>query len=304
MKTRWLIATVLIISLGCMNAPAHENGSNANESAAQEVAVSTTQDTKPFNPEPREVEANTYAALIPACTFKLGGYPAVEGASASEERTVSAFYLARHEVTVAEYRAFIEDGGYCNPQYWSEEGWQWRYAAQNTSPMDWESQEVAALPVRCVSYYEAEAYAAWIGGRLPTELEWEAALKGAENREFPWGGEWSTSRANFNYDGQPRLKPVGEDSATPEGVCDLLGSVREWTTNPIIDYPAYATPVDPGQQYGVVRGGSYLMSSPPGTDVLQSVRIIARCDTVREDYGIRVAFNACDYEDRKLDSRQ
>jgi formylglycine-generating enzyme required for sulfatase activity len=118
---------------------------------------------------------------------------------------IAPFFLQRHEVTNDEYRRFdpTHDAG---------------------APGD--------HPVTNVTWYEAMAYAAWLGGSLPTEAEWELAARGKNGRIYPWGNaEPTPARANFNWGArEPAPAPVGShpEGATPEGIHDLAGNVWEW----------------------------------------------------------------------------
>lgn len=113
--------------------------------------------------------------------------------------------------TNADYLAFIESGGYTDFRYWHAEGWDWVRQQQVTAPLywhringqwmyyTWEGLQPLAMdePVAHVSYYEAAAYAAWKGMRLPTEFEWEIAA-----RQFKWGKRWEwTESAYLPYPG-------------------------------------------------------------------------------------------------------
>ena len=109
------------------------------------------------------------------------------------------YRIATELVTNAEYLEFIEAGGYANFVWWHSEGWDWVKKNAVAAPMywhridhSWQQYTLAGLrpldpkqPVCHISYYEAVAYAAWKGCRLPTELEWEAASDG-----FDWGKRW------------------------------------------------------------------------------------------------------------------
>lgn len=147
--------------------------------------------------------------------------------------TVAPFDMDRREVTVGEYRAFLEATGRPPPPTWD-----------NDCPPsdDW--------PATGITWDEASAYARWAGKRLPTAEEWEWAARGAERRFFPWGNdEPDGTRANYadrrlavphndpdHDDGFESLAPVGSypAGATPEGLLDMGGNAREWTASPAL----------------------------------------------------------------------
>jgi ergothioneine biosynthesis protein EgtB len=171
------------------------------------------------------------------------------------------FSLADRPVTNSEYLAFIEDGGYQHPGLWHADGWA---AVQDHgwhAPLYWERVDDVwhemtlgglrpldpAAPVVHVSWFEAEAYAAWAGGRLPTEAEWELAA-----RTVPVAG-------NFVETG--RLHPA---PASGDGMQQLFGDVWEWTGSAYRPYPGYRAAEGALGEYNgkfmsgqvVLRGGS------------------------------------------------
>jgi len=124
---------------------------------------------------------------------------------------LNAFEIGPNLVTNAEYLEFIDAGGYQDFRYWHMEGWGWVNDNKITSPMywhqidgDWQVYTYHGLqklnlndPVCHISYYEAYAYAAWKGLRLPTEFEWEVAAP-----QFKWGKSWEwTESAYLPYPG-------------------------------------------------------------------------------------------------------
>jgi len=119
-------------------------------------------------------------------------------------------------------------------------------------PEDWDDQvEYPNRPVVGVSWFEAAAYSAWAGSRLPAEAEWEKAARGTEGRKFPWGNE-PADPSRLNSDGNVgRPTPVGlyPAGATPSGIYDMAGNVWEWCCD-VVNEPVR-----------VVRGGSWNFGS-------------------------------------------
>jgi ergothioneine biosynthesis protein EgtB len=123
---------------------------------------------------------------------------------------VPPFRIDRGLVTNAQYREFIGDGGYERPEYWGRAGAAWLMQQERSSPRYWQREgsifvtrrfgHLEALapnePVRHVSLYEAQAYCAWAGRRLPTESEWEYAATSALPG-FSWGALWEWTASPF-----------------------------------------------------------------------------------------------------------
>jgi formylglycine-generating enzyme required for sulfatase activity len=176
------------------------------------------------------------------------------------EVSLKAYKIGRYPVTVDEYRRFVENEGYTNPRWWQAGGF-----GQNQEPGEWDEQLLHPnRPVVGVSWFEAAAYCAWAGARLPTEAEWEQAARGTSGRKYPWGNEGpNTERANYADGKVGHPTPVGlyPRGATPEGIEDLAGNVWEWVAD---WYGAYYDespgPNPEGPESGkerVLRGGSW-----------------------------------------------
>jgi formylglycine-generating enzyme required for sulfatase activity len=169
-----------------------------------------------------------------------------------------------YEVTNAAYQKFIDAGGYTTREYWSDAGWSWKQGNNITGPKASSGFTDAQQPRVGISWYEAEAYAKWRGGRLPTEAEWEYAARGPDSLLYPWGNTWDGSKANTYENNYGKTKPVGsyESGKSWVGAYDLAGNVWEWVADWYSDtYYQQRVKNDPAGpdsgQSRVVRGGSW-----------------------------------------------
>ncbi|HEX3787829.1 MAG TPA: ergothioneine biosynthesis protein EgtB [Pseudonocardiaceae bacterium] len=225
--------------------------------------------------------------LVPGGPFTMGTDTepwALDNERPAHQTDVPAFVIDTTPVSNGAYLRFIEAGGYDDPKWWSAAGWAHRTEAGLTAPRFWQRDGSGWLrgrfgvvepvpvdePVLHVCFYEAEAYAAWAGRRLPTEAEWEKAARfdpaTGRSRRFPWGDEEPTpERANLGGR-HLRPAPVGAypAGASPLGVRQLIGDVWEWTSSDFHGYPGFQVFPYPeyskvffGPDYKVLRGGSF-----------------------------------------------
>jgi formylglycine-generating enzyme required for sulfatase activity len=180
--------------------------------------------------------------------------------------TLDGFWIGKYEVTNAQYRAFMEAGGYTHEEWWSEEGWAWLQRAKRKQPSFWTKApwNGADYPVVGVTWWEADAFARWVGMRLPTEAEWEKAARGTDGREWPWGNDWDAARTNSAESALERTTLVGlyPAGASPYGALDMAGNVSEWCSDwRVDDYYAVSPARNPtGPLTGlerVARGGEF-----------------------------------------------
>ncbi len=124
------------------------------------------------------------------------------------------------------------------------------------APAPWPSGSAPAdrLPVTRVPWGDAASYCAWKyrdGGRLPTEIEREAAARGRSGRAFPYGDAPQAAIANTESAHRTGPAPVGSfpRGATPDGIQDMSGNVWEWTSSPMVAYPGAPARGDSLREY-------------------------------------------------------
>ena len=159
--------------------------------------------------------------LVPAGEFTMGSANGDADERPPHQVYLDSFLIDRHEVTVEQYAAFLQETG-------------------NSAPSDWRTMNQPSnkkRPVSNVDWADAAAYCKWAGKRLPTEAEWEKAARGTDGRLYPWGNEPPTPRhANYGQTGSSNngaLAPVGsfEEGKSPYGVYDMAGNVWEWVSD-------------------------------------------------------------------------
>jgi gamma-glutamyl hercynylcysteine S-oxide synthase len=232
-----------------------------HEHQHNETMLQTLQLAEPgvFAPrrKPSGGAAATGRAAIAGGAFELGaenGGFAYDNERPRHEVELAAFEIDRAPVTNGSYAEFVADGGYDRRELWTEDGWRWRGQERARRPLYWAGDGAerrfdsivaleSELPVMHVCWFEADAYARWAGGRLPTEAEWERAANEV-------GGD---ARGNLDQ------LAFGPGPAGP-----FVGDCWEWTASVFTGYPGFrAFPYreysevffDSG--YRVLRGASW-----------------------------------------------
>jgi len=237
--------------------------------------------------------------------------------------TVASFALDKYEVTVGRFRKFVaayagapDNGAGAHPLI-AGSGWQagWNGSiAANSSNLTasvgacdpfgtWRDTAGTTefLPINCVTWYEAFAFCAWDGGRLPTEAEWEYAAKGgSDDRLYAWGNTPGPSSSyvlyNCNGNGDTSSSCVFEDilqvGSKPMGIgkygqLDLLGSMFEWTLDSYAALPATCSNcarINVGDR--VFRGGTWSFSD---TFIASARRDVESASARGDVFGFRCA---------------
>jgi formylglycine-generating enzyme required for sulfatase activity len=225
--------------------------------------------------------------FVPGGTFMMGSSENDSNAEAFERPQhrvpVNGFWVDETEVTNMQYALFLNAVTADTAQLSTWINLNSDYSRIRGGNMVFEvDQDVRSQPVTEVSWFGADAYCQWVGGRLPTEEEWEYAARGPDSPIYPWGDKFAGTSLNFcdlncprdwrnvTYDdGYSMAAPVGSFSSGRSwvGILDLAGNVAEWTANGLYGYSAdvnwagsgftsVATDATEGF-HKVVRGGSW-----------------------------------------------
>lgn len=153
---------------------------------------------------------------------------------------VARFQIAKYPITNAQYAKFVAADGYNNRAYWTDIGWQALQKGNWTEPRYWYDSKFnsSEQPVMGVSWFEVYAFTQWLSDitgeviRLPTEQQWQRAAQGDDNRVYPWGNEWDSSRCQNKVDGDTdstsAVTAYEEKGDSPSGVVDMVGNVYAW----------------------------------------------------------------------------
>jgi formylglycine-generating enzyme required for sulfatase activity len=119
------------------------------------------------------------------------------------------FAISRYPLTVAQYQAFVDAGGYSERKFWTDLGWKWKQVKKVNGPEDYDAVfQTANHPRVGVSWFEAIAFCGWLAERmkkpvtLPSEAEWERAARHKDGRVFPWGNEQQRGLRRGGYGGE------------------------------------------------------------------------------------------------------
>lgn len=230
--------------------------------------------------------------LIPAGSFMMGSDDGEQREKPVHEVYVDAFYLDKYEVTVAQFKKFVEAAGYKTDA--EKEGWSWKWNGkewEKVKGVNWRHDAEGKVigsdrvnhPVIHVSWNDAKAFAQWAGKRLPTEAEWEYAARcGSKGYKYSWGNGNPVDKKGGNVadesakrvfkdwviwegydDAYVFTAPVGSFEPNDFGLHDMTGNVWEWCEdwydeNYYKNSPSRNPKGPTNGTYRVLRGGSWV----------------------------------------------
>ena len=203
------------------------------------------------------------------------------------QEDVDEFKASKYTVSNAEFLEFIEDGGYNNDEWWTEEGWSWRTYKQAEHPQFWIKKEnkyqlrlmTVEVPMPWnfpveINYLEAKAFCNWKSAktgkkiRLPTEAEWYRLVETCQVEDAT---TWEEAPGNINLEHYTSPCPV--DTFAFGDFYDVIGNVWQWTETPITGYPGFkvhplyddfSTPTFDGK-HNLIKGGSWISTGNEAT---------------------------------------
>jgi serine/threonine-protein kinase len=264
---RSLILTVLVVAVaaGCAPVATSTGGAPAEEGPS---AGDTW--TRPAD--------GTVMVYVPAGEFEMGSEDGNDQEHPVHTVALDAFWIDQTEVTNDQFRSCVEEG-VCDG-FW-------------TCP-PFEDPDLGEHPVVCISWEQAGIYCEWVGGRLPTEAEWEYAARGPEGHTYPWGEDDPTCDLAQWVRCQGETVPVGSLPAGASwcGALDMAGNTMEWVSD-WYDETYYASspaenPQGPSSgQLRAIRGGSWWQAEPG--DLRSAYRAGYTPTYVESVFGIRCA---------------
>jgi formylglycine-generating enzyme required for sulfatase activity len=259
---RWffvvLVASIAVAPSARAQTPGEDDGAEVQDAGAPPPGPSASGASSAHAVAPplrgKRIEKDGMI-LIPSGRFTMGSSDASSppNEKPAHAENVGSFWIDKNEVAVAAYRVCVTAKKCAPPRH--------------TSPLcTWELGD-EALPISCVRFSDADSYCRHVGKRLPHEVEWEYAARGAQPIRYPWGGVVAScaAAATLLNDATGRSctgrRPshVGARSAyaSPFGVLDMSGNVEEWTATWYVEHVVPGATPHTGASH-VLRGGGWL----------------------------------------------
>jgi formylglycine-generating enzyme required for sulfatase activity len=186
---------------------------------------------------------------------------------------LAAYSIMDDEVSNAQYQQCVDAGACAPPEDWRDESQSLNQPATN------------------LNWFHARAYCEWLGGRLPTEGEWEKAARGPSNLIYPWGEGWEEEKANIEHTGISTVQHIvreGNGDLSGYEIKNMAGNVSEWTVSVAVPLAIgqdfsneFFLPPDDGSDFPViVRGGAWTNERSAGMAAYRAIdSVLQRRDT-------------------------
>ncbi len=222
----------------------------AKPGAAQRPEITAGMNTPMYYNETHIGKASNQMVHIPAGKFFRGSNNRLPDEGPQHTVETQAYWMDKYEVTNLQYKQFIDATNHKSPS-------NFRNRTYPEGKVD--------HPVVYVSWYDAHDYCEWAGKRLPTDIEWEKAARGTDDRDYPWGDDFDANKLNspvrwkeLNVEGDTTPVGVFEGGKSPYGLYDMSGNVWEWTDSWYKQYPGNQWPSENyGETYKILKGGSW-----------------------------------------------
>lgn len=189
-----------------------ENGTVKSDATQQGTAHTHTAAANPVAPPEKMIKMDAGRFFV--------------GPGSTEAVLDYDFYVDDAPVTNQDFLEFMEATGFMvrHPGPETRRVLQYLVSAANERPDH---------PVTMLTWYDAQAYATWVGKRLPTSLEWERAARGRDGRMYPWGNDFDSLRCNSKESGIGTTTPVYQypNGRSEDGCFDMSGNVFEWVSD-------------------------------------------------------------------------
>ncbi len=230
--------------------------------------------------------------------------PFLVGKNKTQSEISHDYWIAKYPVTNAQYKRFVEAGGYQEKTYWTDKGWHKRTQNNWKQSKYWEDSGMSnpLSPVVGVSWYEAQAYCAWLQTQLPNQAEamvltkgvpqgyiirlpyneeWERAARGTRGGEYPWGHYFEPNYVNCSSSWKEGEKDQGTTAVglflrgvSPEGLLDAAGNVWEWTFSLYADDEPFIRGGSYDNHLGFIRSTFHEWSHPSNRDFNLGFRLV------------------------------
>lgn len=319
-RTLLMLSVLSSLMLGCAknngvtnhdHAPATEHNSSRNRPSESHLEAGPVERVAA-----KKSDSKRNMVFIKGGSFRMGTPNGMEYERPVRSVTVKSFWMDKHEVTVAEFEKFVNETAFVTEA--EKIGWSGVFSTEEggwirCEKISWRNPDCGTKkpnpnePVTQVSWNDAVAYAAWAGKRLPTEAEFEYAIRGGlDQNEYSWGNElkpngkpvanwWQGSfpEEDTKEDGFSGRAPVMSFPPNGYGLYEMGGNVWEWTADwYAADYYKWGATENPtGPKSGnekSIRGGSWLCAENYCTNYRAAGRSKSPTDTALNNLGFRL----------------